>query len=140
MTKSSKSPRRARKSYEDRTGMNARAANILVKAMYGKQAEFTVDDDGNHIRVWQPSESSSYSNAQLRSCLQNRVAVEAAELLGTVPPSAIKYCVTKGWLISRGTLYFVTRKACLELDLPVRFKGLHDGRKIPFLDAPARKA
>jgi hypothetical protein len=54
-------------------------------------------------------------------------------MLGTVPPSAIKYCVTKGWLIPAGTLYRVTLKGAIDLDLPFRFTGgQHKGRKIPF--------
>jgi hypothetical protein len=52
-----------------------------------------------------------------------------------IPPSAIKYCVTKGYLIPNDnrTLYRVTAKAALELVLPRTFKGgaLH-GRRIPF--------
>jgi hypothetical protein len=91
--------RRARKSYEDRTGLSTRAAKILIAAIHTKPA--TVEDDaGNVIRVWKSSEMSSYSNADIASCLKNRVAVEPNEMLGTVPPSAIKYAVTKeGWLL-----------------------------------------
>jgi hypothetical protein len=129
-----KKARRARKSYEARTGMNTRAAVILAKALVVKPA--TVEDDnGNVMRVWLPSEANSYTNQMLADCLRNRVAVEPNEMLGTVPPSAIKYCVTKGWLIpnENKTLYRVTAKAALELVLPRTFKGgVHHGRKIPF--------
>ena len=128
---------RMRDAYAARTGMNARAAIHLAKGHFEK-IEYTEDEDGNRIRVWKSSESSSYSNADLRTCLMNRVAVEANEMLGTVPPSAIKYCVTKGWLIPAGQLYRVTIKAALDLDLPMRFKGLHHGRKIPFAAAPSK--
>ena len=133
-------PRR-RKSYAARTGMDARSSKIIVNAMFGKQPEFSEDEDGNLIRKWLLSESSSYSNADLASCLRNRVAVEANEMLGTVPPSAIKYCVTKGWLIPKGALFLVTRRAAIDLNLPLRFRGTHlNGRKIPFAAAPERKA
>jgi hypothetical protein len=52
---------------------------------------------------------------------------------GTVPPSAIKYCVSKGWLLTNEskTLYRVTLKAAIELNPPLHFKGINGGRKIP---------
>ena len=133
MASKSKRSKRVHEAYARRTGMNTRAAVILAKAVVMKP-ETIEDPDGNIIRVWKSSESSSYSNADLVSCLRNRVAVEAAEMLGTVPPSAIKYCVTKGWLLpnASGTLFQVTKKAARELDLPVRFKGVFNGRRIPF--------
>ena len=56
-------------------------------------------------------------------------------MLGTVPPSAIKYCVTKGWLVPNEskTLYSVTLRGAVDLDLPLRFKGgAFHGRKIRF--------
>jgi len=133
MASKSKRSKRVHEAYARRTGMNTRAAIILAKAVVVKP-EIIEDPDGNIIRVWKSSESSSYSNADLVSCLRNRVAVEAAEMLGTVPPSAIKYCVTKGWLLpnASGTLFQVTKKAARELDLPVRFKGAFNGRRIKF--------
>ena len=102
---------RARKSYADRTGMSSRASVTLAAAVVTKPESFE-DDNGNTIRVWKSSEMSSYSNADIASCLVNRVAVEPNEMLGTVPPSAIKYAVTKGWLLPNGdkTLYRVTLK------------------------------
>jgi hypothetical protein len=126
--------KRARKSYADRTGMSARASVILAAAVIVKPETFE-DDNGNTIRVWKSSEMSSYSNADIASCLINRVAVEPNEMLGTVPPSAIKYAVTKGWLVPNGdkTLYRVTLKGAIELDLPLRFKGKFNGRRIPFV-------
>lgn len=136
-----KSPGRARKSYADRTGMNKRASVILAKAIFTKP-EVIEDDNGNVMRVWKSSEMSSYSNADIASTLLNRVAVEANEMLGTVPPSAIKYAVTKGWLVTgpSKTLYRVTLKGAIELNLPMRFKGGDNhGRRIPFL-VPAKPA
>ena len=115
-------------SYTACTGMNTRACKILIAAHQVK-IEFVEDEYGNSIRVRKPSESSSYSNADLKACLSNRVAVEANEMLGTV---------TKGWLIPHGSLYRVTLKAALELDLPMRFRGRFNGRKIPFATAPGK--
>ena len=117
--------------------MNTRTCKILIAAHQVK-IEFVEDEDGNNIRVWKQSESSFYTNADLKACLSNRVAVEANEILGTVPPSAIEYCVTKGWLIPHGSLYRVNLKAALELDLPMRFCGRFNGRKIPFATAPGK--
>jgi hypothetical protein len=133
---------RARKSYADRTGMSSRASITLAAAVVTKPETFD-DDDGNTILVWKSSEMSSYSNADIASCLVNRVAVEPNEMLGTVPPSAIKYAVTKGWLLPNDdkTLYRVTLKGAIELDLPLRFKGRFNGRRIPFVVTwPAAKA
>ena len=136
-----KAKNRARKSNEDRTGMNKRASKILVSAIFVK-IQFSEDADGNKIRARKSSEMSSYSNADIASCLINRVAVEPNEMLGTVPPSAIKYAVTKGWLVPNPdrTLYRVTLKGAIELDLPLRFKGgNHHGRKIPYLAAASAR-
>ena len=126
-------PRR-RKSCEDRTRSNTRAAIILAKATFSKPARIE-DDNGNVMRVWQPSELQAYTNAMIASALANRVAVEHNEMLGAIPPTAIKYSVTKGWLLANParTLYRVTLKGAVELDLPMRFKGgANHGRRIPF--------
>ena len=135
-----KKKNRARKSYADRTGMSSRASIILAAAVILKP-ETHEDDNGNTIRVWKSSEMSSYSNADIASCLRNRVAIEANEMLGTVPPSAVKYSVTKGWLIPNEskTLYRITIRAAIELDLPMHFKGKLGNRKIPFVAAPDKK-
>jgi hypothetical protein len=131
---------RARKTYADRTGMNSRASISLVKGLYEK-VQTTEDDNGNVMRVWKSSEMSSYSNADIASCLRNRVAIEANEMLGTVPPSAVKYSVTKGCLIPNEskTLYRITIRAAIELGLPMHFKGKLNNRKIPFVAAPDKK-
>ena len=123
-----------RKSYEDRTGMNSRASVITANAMFGKRPTFHEDADGNQIRDWQRSELMTFTNAEIASCLANRVAVEPNEMLGTVPPSAIKYAVTRGWLLPNEskTLYRVTLKGAIDLNLPMTFKGINGGRKIPF--------
>jgi hypothetical protein len=117
--------------------MSSRASITLAAAVVLKPETFE-DNNGNTIRVWKSSEMSSYSNSDIASTLVNRVAVEANEMLGTVPPSAIKYCVTKGWLIPNAdkTLYRITLKGAIDLDLPLYFKGKFNGRKIPFAAAP----
>ena len=124
--------------YAARTGMDKRSAKILVAAHIVKPETFE-DDQGNVVRVWKSAEMSSYSNADIASTLRNRVAVEPNEMLGTVPPSAIKYCVTKGWLVPNAskTLYSVTLRGAVDLNLPLRFKGgAFHGRKIPFAATP----
>ena len=75
-----KSQGRARKSYEDRTGMTKRASTILVTAIFVK-IEFSEDESGNKIRAWKSSEMASYSNSDIASCLINRVAIEPNEML-----------------------------------------------------------
>lgn len=136
--RTSKKTQAVRDSYASRTGMDKRSARILVAAHIVKPETFQ-DDDGNVVRVWKSAEMSSYSNADIASTLRNRVAVEPNEMLGTVPPSAIKYCVTKGWLVPNPskTLYSVTLRGALDLDLPLRFKGgAFHGRKIKFTATP----
>jgi hypothetical protein len=126
---------RARKSHAARTGMDTRAARSLISAMFGAGPRFHEDEDGNLIREWQKHELHSSTNADLREALQNRVAVTDSKMLGIVPPSAIKYSVTKGWLRPHGKngLYFVTQAGAIDLKLPRRFKGgVHHGRKIRF--------
>ena len=65
-------------------------------------------------------------------------------MLGTIPPAAIKYMVTKGWIVANDakSLYRITLKGAIELDLPLRFKGgSHHGKRIPFVKivtAPAK--
>lgn len=121
--------------YAARTGMNSRASVILAKATFAKP-ETIETVDGDVIRVWKSSESSSYSNRDIASVLRYRQAVTADDMLGSVPPSAIKYCVTKRWLAPNagGTLFFITLKAAIELDLPMNFaKGsANNGRRIRF--------
>lgn len=126
---------RARKSYAAKTGQTSRQATILAKAMFGEGPKFHEDENGFLIREWQKEDLLKWTFDELRDALANRVAVESGEVLGTVPPSAIKYCVTKLWLRAHGNagLYFVTAKAARELDLPVRFRGAqHHGRRIRF--------
>lgn len=120
-----------RRSYEERSGMIGRAAKIAAKAVIEKPV-FVEDDDGHLIRQWKPEELQRYGNDEIRQALRNRRAVEAEDMLEFVPPTAIKYCVTKGWIVKaeRGGFYYVTRKAAAELDLPRKFQG----RTIQFLD------
>jgi hypothetical protein len=56
-------------------------------------------------------------------------------VLDTIPPSAIKYCLTKKWLRPHGNngFYFVTETAAFDLKLPRKFKGgQHHGHRIRF--------
>ncbi len=137
--KTSKKTAAVRDAFAARTGMDKRSAKILVAAHIVKPETFQ-DEDGNVIRVWKSAEMSSYSNADIASTLRNRVAVEPNEMLGTVPPSAIKYCVTKGWLVpnASNSLYSVTLRGAVDLNLPFRFMGgASHGRKIPFAATPS---
>jgi hypothetical protein len=130
---------RARKSHAAKTGLDTRAARSLIGAMFGAGPRFHEDEDGNVIREWQPADMQRYTNADLRLALSNRVALTDAEMLGTVPMSAIRYCVTRGYLRPHGTggLYFVTETGAHDLKLPRRFRGgVHHGRKIKFQPAP----
>ena len=131
-----------RKTYSQRTGQDSRANKLIVSAIFGAGPKFHEDADGNLIREWQKEDLLRWTYDELKAVISNRVCVDEAEMLGTVPPSAIKWSVNKGWLVANGNSgsYFVTKKAALELDLPVRFKGIHGGRKIPFAAAPVAKA
>jgi hypothetical protein len=127
-----------RAKYERRTGMNTRASIITAKALIVKP-ETVEDDCGNIVRVWQKSELLSWTFEQLASTLRNRVAVEPNEMLGTVPPSAIKWATNKGWIVpnTSKSLYSVTLRGAIDLNLPLRFKGgTSHGRKIPFAANP----
>lgn len=134
----------SRKTYAQRTGLDTRANRIMVSAIYGAGPAFQQDDDGNLLRDWKKEDLLRWTYDELKSVISNRVCVTDSEMLGTVPPSAIKWSVNKGWLIPHGTggAYFVTTKAAFDLNLPVRFKGIHGNRKIPFAAVPAstRKA
>ena len=132
-----------RKSYAAKSGMNARSSKILANAMFGPGPEFYEDENGFTVRRWKQTEHSSYTNADLAKALSNRVAVEPGELFDICPPSCIKYCLTKNFLVPVGTggqLYFVTHRAAIELGLPTRFKGgPNHGRKIRFAPTPTTK-
>ena len=120
-----------RRSYDERTGRCTRAAKIAAKAAVEKPV-FIEDEDGHRIRQWKPEEMRRYGNEQIIEALRLRTVVEPEEMLGFVPPPAIKYCVTKGWIAKAqvGGFYHVTRKAAAELNLPRTLNG----RKIRFLD------
>jgi len=117
-----------KRTYATRTGMNERSARILAKAVTERPV-FLEDADGHQVRQWKPEELQSYGNDDIKSALRFNHVVEIEDLLETLPPSALKYCATKGWLrLSAGGWYCVTRKAAGELDLP----RTHRGRKIRF--------
>jgi len=99
---------------------------------FNEAVEFIQDEDGNAVRQW-PANMQSYTNEDMKRALSRRRAVERHELLEQVPPTAIGYMQTKGWIQRdpRGAFFYVTRKAWLDLGLPS-----HDrqGRKIRFHD------
>jgi hypothetical protein len=118
-------------SYEFRSGCSSRAAAIAFKAV-NEQPVFVEDEDGHMMRQWKKEELQSYTQDDIKNAIRGRHAVETEDMLEWIPPSAIKYSVTKGWLATFGAgIYRVTRKAAAELDLP-RSVG---GRKIAFYDA-----
>jgi hypothetical protein len=119
---------RKRRSYEERAGLNSRAAKITLKAI-NDAPEFRETIEGNRVRVWKSSEMSSYSNADVASALRGHYVIEEEEMLATIPPSAIKYAVTKRWLEKTPAGWFyVTTTARAELKLPSSVRG----RKIRF--------
>lgn len=117
-------------SYEQRTSACTRAAKIAARAVV-EEIQFVEDADGHLIRQWKASELQTYTSADIVQAIRGRHVVETEDMLEYIPPSAIKYAVTKGWLFPDGPFYRVTRKAAAELDLP-RSVG---GRKICFYDA-----
>jgi len=92
---------RARKSHAQKTRADSRAATMIA-AMFGKGPTFCEDEDGNCIRDWKPCELQRYTNSDIALALANRVAVTDSEMLDIIPPSAIRYCVTKQWLRPHG--------------------------------------
>lgn len=111
------------RSYDARTGRNTAGAAIIAKA-FVERPVFLETAEGCMVREWKPEEMQSYSNADIAEAIGGRRAVERDEMLGTIPMSAVKYCVTKGWLwMDRMGLYWVTEKAATELKLPRKSAG-----------------
>ncbi len=123
---------RKRASYEKRAGIHTRAARALAAAV-SQPAPFIEDEDGWRVRQWKTEEMSSYTHADIAKALTGAVAVEHNQLLEQIPPSAIKYAVTKGWLVKDAiaTFYRVTLRGANELALPSQVHG----RRIRFLRA-----
>lgn len=122
-----------RKSYEVRSRSNTPAAKALAEA-FCRKIEYQVGPDGERLRVWRPDELQTYKNDDIASAIARRRAFEYAELLEEIPPTAIKYALTKGWLRLIDGLYWVTEKGAAELKLPRR---TFDGVTIRFLKAAA---
>jgi hypothetical protein len=120
-----------RTTWAQRTGHATKAAGILARAV-NERPEFVEDDDGHRVRVWKEEELKRYTNDDIKTALRLRRAAEREDLLEFIPERAIGYCVTKGWLFRDVTsgIFWVTRKAAAELDLPRK----HQGRVIQFLD------
>lgn len=123
---------RRRSTWEQRTAVHSKAAKLAAQAMTEKPV-FIEDDDGHRMKVWQQHELHSYSHSDIVTAIRGQRAVEREDLLEFIPPGAIKYCTTKGWLFESTTtrgVFWVTRKAAAELDLPRKAQG----RTIQFLD------
>lgn len=110
---------RRRTSYEQRTRSNTPAARAIAKAFCARP-EVVEDADGFLVRQWKPEEMQTYTQDEVAGALKRKRAVEHNELLEVIPPSAIKYAVTKHWLkpAAVGTYYMVTDRAAADLALP----------------------
>lgn len=106
-----------RRSYDERSRSNTEAAKILANA-FCREIEFTTNEQGDRVRVWRADELQTFKHDDIANAIRRRRALEQVELLEEIPPTAIKYAVTKRWLIQSGGLYFVTDRAAAELSLP----------------------
>lgn len=120
-----------RNTYAQRTRQTGRAATILAKALIEKPETFE-DADGNIIRVWKKEELQRFTHDQIAEAIRGVRVIEAEEMLGTVPMTAVKYCISKGWLRKDSVAAFmwVTKKAQQELNLPTTVRG----QRIRFAD------
>ena len=123
-------PAHKRFSYERRSRQNTRGAAIMFRA-FNDKPEFVEDADGHMIRQWKKHELRTYTTGDIQIALRGANALDEEDMLEHIPPSAIKYCVTKGWLFRDGPFYRVTRKAAAALALPHSVGG----RKIHFYDS-----
>jgi hypothetical protein len=106
-----------RRTYAQRT--QSKAGQVLAKTLFRK-IEHTLDAAGNEVRVWHADELQSYKDEDIARALRGARAFEWHELMEWIPPSAIKYARTRGWLLQQGDLYFVTDKAAKAFSLPRR--------------------
>lgn len=115
----------AKRTYEQRTRMNTQGARLLAKA-FVERPQFIADDAGNMVRQWRAEELQTFKNADIAAVLSGFRALETHELLEGIPPTAIKYAVTKGWLVMDRVagFYWVTDKAAFDLKLPRKVGGL----------------
>jgi hypothetical protein len=123
MTKST--TKRRRRTYEQRTKATTEAARILARAVT-QQIEYMTTPEGDRVRVWRPEELQRFTNADIAKGLSYRRAVEHIELLDFIPPTGIKYALTKGWISKdrRAEFYWVTQKGADELNLPRKVGGI----------------
>lgn len=122
-----KSPKRH--TYAQRTRANTEGARMLAEA-FCRKVEYVVDDAGRSVRKWFPDQLQTYKNDDIARAVSRRRAIEYTDLVDDIPPTAVKYAVTKGWLVLAGGLYWVTAKAAIELKLPPKTA---DGLTIRFL-------
>lgn len=120
-----------RRSYDQRSRSNTPAAKILAEAVCRK-IEYSVDRNGDRVRTWRKDELQTYKNDDIARAVSRRRALEYSDLLEDIPPTAVKYALTKQWLVLSGGFYFVTEKAAAELKLP---KRTFDGMTIRFARA-----
>ena len=107
----------ARRSYETRSRSNTQAAKVLAEA-FCRKVEFTATEEGDLVRQWRKDELQTFKHEDIAGALRGKRAFEHNELLAEIPPTAIKYAVTKSYLVQAAGLYFVTEKAAAEFQLP----------------------
>jgi hypothetical protein len=114
-----------RKTYAQRTRADTRAAAILAAAV-SRPVVIEEDVNGFVAREWRAEELQTYKQADIVAALSGQRFFDEEELLQTIPPSAIRYSVSKGWLLKgaiAGT-YWVTEKGATELRLPRKVAGV----------------
>jgi hypothetical protein len=116
---------RTRRSYDARTGRDSRSASILAAAFCAKPEPRVYDLDGNWLRVWKKDELQRWTHDQVASALGGKRAFERVELNETIPPTAVKHALTKGWLWADASdLLWVTEAGATELKLPRKVGGV----------------
>ena len=115
---------RKRRSYESRSGLASPHAGILAKAFLERPV-YIEDADGYMVRQWKPEELQRFKNSDIAQALRGRRAVEWNEMLEHIPPSGIKYAITKHWIIKAqpGDFYIVTDLGAIDLKLPLKANG-----------------
>lgn len=109
-----------RKTWAQRTGQGTRAAKIVAKAM-NEKPEFYENAEGFTVRRWKKEDLQRFTNEDVAAWLRHNRAVDSDEAEYWVPPTAVKYAITKGWVrpsASSPKILLVTRKGALDLKLP----------------------
>jgi len=119
-----------RKTWAQKTRSHTAAARTLAKAF--NERPIFEERDGETWRVW-PKNFQSYGADDVAQAIKRQRAIEESELSHELAPTAVKWAITKGWLVRAGTLLMVTTKARDELKLPLR----NDQGAIKFAKVPA---